>query len=120
MNIDDVFQGDIPESLVVGLVSSRAYSGDYTLNPYNFQHFNCYFAAFYVDGKSVPTNPIEPNYSKGTYISAYLSLFSGKGTNTTAHPFSLSREDYARGYCLYMFDVNSTYNSENNLPLLRK
>lgn len=32
MNIDDVFQGDIPESLVVGLVSSRAYSGDYTLN----------------------------------------------------------------------------------------
>lgn len=65
MNIDDVFQGDIPESLVVGLVSSRAYSGDYTLNPYNFQHFNCNFAAFYVDGKSVPTNPIEPNYSKG-------------------------------------------------------
>lgn len=120
MNIDDVFQGDIPESLVVGLVSSRAYSGDYTLNPYNFQHFNCNFAAFYVDGKSVPTNPIEPNYSKGTYISAYLSLFSGKRTNTTAHQFSLSREDYARGYCLYMFDVNSTYDSENNLPLLRK
>lgn len=52
MNIDDVFQEDIPESLVVGLVSSRAYSGDYTLNPYNFQHFNCNFAAFYVDGKS--------------------------------------------------------------------
>lgn len=78
MNIDDVFQGDIPESLVVGLVSSRAYSGDYTLNPYNFQHFNCNFAAFYVDGKSVPTNPKEPNYSKGTYISAYLSLFCRK------------------------------------------
>lgn len=73
-----------------------------------------------MDGKSVPTNPIEPNYSKGTYISAYLSLFSGKRTNTTAHQFSLSREDYARGYCLYMFDVNSTYDSENNLPLLRK
>lgn len=59
LNVDDVFQGEIPERLMVGLVSSKAHSVHYTMNPYNFENFNCNFAAFYVDGKSVPFSSIK-------------------------------------------------------------
>ncbi|KAK3091490.1 hypothetical protein FSP39_020208 [Pinctada imbricata] len=120
MNIDDVFQGEIPERLIVGLVSSKAYSGMYHLNPFNFQHFHCNFAAFYVDGKSVPSTPLEPNYREGTYVSSYLSLFNSKHIYGEDNQFFINREDYAKGYCLYMFDINTVYDPENNLPLLKK
>lgn len=120
LNIDDVFQGEIPERLVVGLVSSKAYSGSYSLNPFNFEHFHCNFAAFYVDGKSVPSAPLEPNFSTGNYVTAFLSLVGGKKKDQDNPSFQLSRNDYLKGYCLYMFDINPSYEEENNLPLLRK
>lgn len=58
---------EIPERLVVGLVPSKAYSGSYSLNPFNFEHFHCNFGAFYIDA------PLEPNFSTGNYVTAFLS-----------------------------------------------
>lgn len=60
--IDDVFQGEVPSILILGLVSSSAFSGDYKKSPFNFQSFDCNFVAFYVDGQSFPTKPLQPNY----------------------------------------------------------
>lgn len=73
-----------------------------------------------MDGKLVLINLIEFNYSKSIYILVYLFLFFGKGINIIVYLFFFSCEDYVRGYCLYMFDVNSIYDSENNLFFLRK
>ena len=56
--MDDVFQGQIPCRVVVGLVSSKAFSGAYDKNPYNFHHFNCNFIGLYADGQSVPGDPL--------------------------------------------------------------
>lgn len=103
---------------MVGLVSSTACSGHYTLNPYNFEQFNCNFAAFYVDGKSVPSAPLEPNFTTGNYVTSFLSMVGGKKKDNST--FNLSRNDYLKGYCMYMFDINPSYEEENNLPLLRK
>ena len=120
MTVDDIFQGEIPERLMVGLVKSRAYSGAYELNPFNFQHFNCNFAALYVDGKSVPSTPLEPGYKEETYVSSYLTLLNASYTNTGDHQNHISRRDYPNGYCLYVFDVNTVYDSENNLSLMKR
>ncbi|KAK3082480.1 hypothetical protein FSP39_001881 [Pinctada imbricata] len=117
MNVDDVFQGEVPERLVVGLVSSQAYSGSYTKNPFNFAHFNCCFSALYVDGKSVPTTPFEPNFKENNFVSSYLSLFGTNGAMSEENEMRLTRDDYAKGFCLYVFDINRAYDSENNLPL---
>ena len=38
-SIDDVFQGDVPERLVVGLVPSEAFMGSYSKNPYEFKTY---------------------------------------------------------------------------------
>ena len=120
LNVDDVFHGEIPERLVVALVSSSAYSGNYKSNPFNFQHFNCNYAAFYVDGKSVPSSPLEPGYSTNNYISAYLTLFTGTGKYLSDKGSIIDRTDYPNGYCLYVFDVNSVYDEGSNIPLLKK
>ena len=58
---DDLFQGDVPQQLIVGLVLSEAVHGSYQKNPYNFQHFNCIYAGFFVDGQSTPSEPLQMN-----------------------------------------------------------
>lgn len=115
MNFDDVYQGDIPESLVVGLVSSRAYSGNYTLNPYNFQHFNCNFAAFYVDGKSVRAQ-LQQRY---LHFSLPVSVFRKTYKYYCASIFSESRR-LREGKLFNMFVVNSTYARKLIYPFLGK
>ncbi|XP_061170892.1 uncharacterized protein F54H12.2-like [Saccostrea echinata] len=121
LNVDDVFQGEIPQHLVVGFVSSKSYSGSYGTNPFNFQHFNCNFAAFYVDGKSVPSAPFEPNFTSDNFISEYLSLFAGKKYETENQELVLSRSDFSRGYCFFfVFSINPSCENDDTLPLLRK
>jgi hypothetical protein len=36
----NLFQGDVPSQLIVGLVSSEAFSGNYKKSPFNFQPFD--------------------------------------------------------------------------------
>lgn len=108
ISVEDIFQGAIPSSLIVGLVTSKAYSGDPQRNPYNFRHFNCTSLALYVDGQSVPSAPIQSNFQKGNFVEAYMSLFTGTGKYGTNSGNYISREEYDGGYTLYVLDVEGT------------
>jgi len=77
--MDDIFQGQIPSRVVVALLPSQAYTGNYHTNPFNFQHYNCNYMGFFTDGQSVPGEPIVCDYKNENYINAYLSLFTGVG-----------------------------------------
>ena len=37
----NLFQGDAPSQLIIGFVSSEAFSGNYKKSPFNFQPFDC-------------------------------------------------------------------------------
>ncbi|OOY93575.1 hypothetical protein BOW18_12220, partial [Solemya velum gill symbiont] len=77
--VDDLFQGRVPHRLIVGLVSSNAVNGTYTKNPFNFEPFDCNKVGFYVDGQSVPSQPLQPNYSAEQYTEAYDTLKKAGG-----------------------------------------
>lgn len=119
VSIEDVFQGTIPSSLIVGLVASQAYSGNLKRNPFNFQHFNCTNVGFYVDGRSVPTAPIQTNFAKKNSIEAYMTLFTGTGTYDTNAGNYISREEYDEGYTLYILDVDGKHGSTEHAYLKR-
>lgn len=74
ITMDDVFQGEISSNLILGLVSSSTFSGEYKKSPFNFQSFDCKFVAFYVDGQSFPTKSLQSNYQSHTYLEAYQTL----------------------------------------------
>lgn len=61
--IDNIFQGDVPSDLVVGLVSSRSYIGNYEKNPFNFHNYDCNYCGFFINGSSTPAQPFTPRYS---------------------------------------------------------
>ena len=120
INIDDIFQGDVPSSVTVGLVSSESYNGSYCKNPYNFKNYNCSFVGFYVDGQSLPQKPLQPKYESKLYAEAYLSLFVSNGDYMNDAGNYITRDEYANGYCLYVFNINGTNLQENQTPLIKK
>ena len=123
-SIDNIFQGDIPSDLIVGLVSEAGYIGSYDKNPFNFQHFNCNYCGFTVDDISVPAQPFEPLFKdekeeteltkkqNASYNEAYLSLFGRKYHSKETVP--ISREEYPFGYCLYKFQLSENDKEEED------
>ncbi|XP_062588709.1 uncharacterized protein F54H12.2-like [Saccostrea cucullata] len=97
---DNMFQGEVPSQLILGLVSSTAYSGDYKKSPFNFQHFDCNFVALYVDSQSLPSKPLQPQFGENNYLNAYQTLQSVDDN------IWISREEYANGYTFYVLDIN--------------
>ena len=60
---DNLFLGQLPKRIVLGLVDNRAFNGDISLNPYNFQHCNLNYLAVHLDGQQVPWAPLQPSFS---------------------------------------------------------
>ena len=101
--LEDVYQNAVPSMLVVGLVASEAFMGNYKRNPFNFQHYNLNSIGFYVDGKSMPGRPLTPDYPSDNYMSAYMTLFGNRLQEDIGN--DILYIDYKQGYCLYVFDV---------------
>ena len=102
-SVDDVFQGLVPCKLIMGLVSSAAYMGDYRKNPFYFRDYDCSSVGFYVDGQSYPSQPLRPNYKAKQYIDSYRTL------TTFRKDVNIDRYDYTEGYCLYVLEVDPYY-----------
>ena len=118
--IDDIFQGEVPSKLVIGLVSSEAYSGNFTKNPFNFKNYNCTFLGFYLNGQSVPHKPFKLDYTNENYVEGYVSLFTGFDSYLANSGIDISRSEYSSGYCLYVFDVRANSTEDAQLPLILK
>ena len=100
-NADDLFQGDVPNRLVIGCVSSRAFNGAYNKSPFRFYHYHCNYVNFMVDGQSVPSRPLQPDYENNTYLEAYQTLFPD-GDDVS---LNISRTEYPDGYCVYVINT---------------
>ena len=119
---DNIFSGMIPKSFVFGLVDAAAFSGIYggnkggsngfkNGNPYNFQHFNVSTVTLTVNGEEVPFKQLTLDYKGGSngknkdFVQAYNTLFSGTGKMYTNSGLDITREEYDKGYTLYVFDL---------------
>ena len=107
VNLDDIYQGKIPNRLILGMVSAEAYSGDLTKNPFNFKHYNFDLMCLYANGQSVPSKALQPKFSSNNYVEAFQSLFTGMELDGKDVGLGCSRSDYSKGYALVVFDLSS-------------
>ena len=106
--MDNIFSGLIPKSFIFGLVDSNAYTGKSGLNPYNFHHYKVTNVSLSVNGEEIPFKQLVLDYTSPDsldFIQAYNTLFSGTGKMYGNMGLDISREDYAKGYTLYAFDL---------------
>lgn len=120
---DNVFNGQIPDRLVIAMVDSDAYNGSYTKSPYNFKHNNLRYLGVFANGNQVPQKPLQLKYSETGgqgFIMGYQSLFTGSGIMYGDHGNQISREDYADGYTLYCFNLTPDLSSGENFNLIKQ
>jgi len=113
----DLFNGNIPTRVVLGMVDSTAFNGSYTKKTYNFQLYGATSMSLTVDGEQIPFKPINLKLTaaggKNNFIEAYQTLFSGSGMLYQNVGNDISREDYSNGYGLLVFDLTPDHCSSS-------
>ena len=96
-------QGLISCQLIVGLVASTSYMGDYGINLFYLYDYNCSSEGFYLFlSLSTFTTQL---YDANQYVNCYRALaFFRKHIN-------FNRNDYVKGYCSYMLEIDPYYSS---------
>ena len=120
-SLDNVIMGQLPKRLIIGFVPHNAYNGAKNLNPFNFKHYYLNYLSLYVDGVQIPSKPLQPDYTTGSYIDCYHTLFTGTGIHFLNQGNAISRKDYPNGYCLYAFDLTPdlSANDDTHFNLVR-
>ena len=114
---ENLFSGQLPSRVVIGLVSNESFNGSYAHNPYNFHHYDLTQLKLYVDGNQGYLAPIEPEFNNGRFIMAYNSLFAGTGKLFRDEGLDIQRVDYSRGYTLYAFDLSPDLCEDDHVNL---
>jgi hypothetical protein len=117
---DNLFLGELPKRIIMGLVADSAMSGNVGENPFDFKHYNLNFIAMSVSGRAIPSQPLRPNFQTGEYARSYMTLFSGCGGMFKDHGFDISRHDYGNGYTIFAFDIAPGAGDDETLSLIRK
>ena len=119
VNKENLFLGQLPKRVFVGLVDNDAYNGVVTKNPFNFKHQNIDFIAMYMDGQQIPAKPLQPNFGRGRYIRSYLGLFTGSGKIFQDEGNDIDRNEYGNGYTLFGFDLTPDLSEAGHFHLIK-
>ena len=69
-----VFQGNIPQRIIVALVSSECYNRSYTLNPFKFHHYFMTSMSVLINDVNTPHHPLTMNFRSCHVASALCDI----------------------------------------------
>ena len=118
-NQENLFLGQLPNRIVLGLVENTAFSGVVDKTPFNFQHYDIDFMALYVDGVQIPSKPLQPDFAGENHMRSYASLFNGTGLMSKDQGNDISRDEYGRGYTLFAFDLTPDLSDSGHFQLVK-
>ncbi|CAG2236047.1 unnamed protein product [Mytilus edulis] len=73
---DSIFPKELPDKVVFGILPQKALNGDYTINPFDFKHFNMESVSLKVNGVDVYGSPMKLDFGTNrNYTAAYVKLF---------------------------------------------
>lgn len=106
-SLDNVYNGTLPELMIVGFVETDAYNGNVLKNPYNFQHFNLSDFTASVNGYEITPRNLNFDFDKKNPQSqrAYFQLFKQLNFHRFDRSNQISRELYNAGLFLLAYDL---------------
>ena len=116
---EKLFSGQLPTRLIIGCVNNRAFNGDYKTNPFNFQHFTATELSLYLDGQQTTIKPLVMDFANNLYVNAYMSMYTGSNQVNEDEGNHITRNDFANGYALYVFDLTPDLSECDSFNLTR-
>ncbi|XP_053390350.1 uncharacterized protein F54H12.2-like [Mercenaria mercenaria] len=102
---DNLFQNALPNKVIIGFVNQQVVNRSYVHNPFNFIHSNVTSIGLYVDGVSVPSRPLQLDFDKNQFVSAYLNLFDCAESKQNRTGLTIERSYFPNGYSLFCFVI---------------
>jgi hypothetical protein len=106
VSVDNVYAGQLPKRMLIGFVSNKAFKGDLSSNPFNFQHFSITNMAIFVDGVQVPSIAYSPDFDNNLYMREFGSLYRYINQFEGVPQTVISHDDYKKLYPLFAFDLS--------------
>ena len=103
--LDNIFTGSLPDLVVMGFVSDSAFAGSYTENPFNFRNFKIKRMDLFRNGKRVPSQGYQPDFTKQIYNAEYDIFQEQLGFGEGDRCVNITPEEWADGYNLYSFKI---------------
>ncbi|XP_060094785.1 uncharacterized protein F54H12.2-like [Heteronotia binoei] len=118
-NQENLFWGQLPKLLVIGLVDNESFSGAHNKNSFNFKHYDINFFALYLDGEQVPTKPLQLDLEGGNCVREHLQLVQATGKHMKDRSLLVNCEEFAQGYTLFAFDLSSDQECADHYSLIK-
>jgi len=106
-SFENLMSGKTPIRILVCFLKNSALVGEYKSNVFNFQHFNLNYLNLSLNGVTVGTKPLAPNFETGEYMVPYLMSFYGTGIGSSDDGNCVSRTDYAQGMTIFAYDLTA-------------
>jgi hypothetical protein len=95
---------EVPDRILLGFVTNKAYAGQFEYNPFNFQHFDYQSIQISVDGQNYPNLPYTPDFGNTEdYLPLYDSFLREFNADNENHMINVTATEYANGYTLFPF-----------------
>ena len=104
---DRLFPDQAPKVLMIAMVENEAFNGVINKNPFNFQHFNLSKIALYREGRSIPGQPLPPDFGKGNTLRSYVQTMRVFNFVNTDDTNGMKPFDFANGYTIYAYDLTA-------------
>jgi len=114
---ENIFASSIPSRIILGFVSSAAFNGEITRNPFVFGHTDVTNVGLSINNVAIPIHPLQLNFGAGEYLLAYYMLFTACGIAGQDNGLHFDREQYKDLYALFSFDIIQAVNNNSLLSL---
>ena len=104
---NNLFQGRIPDHLIVGLVRNEAFNGNVAFNPFSFQKFGVSSIKQIVKGEECPYETLELIHDSGDKdLAGYFRFLQASGAWCKKQSGMVQKDDLGKNKncTLFMFD----------------
>lgn len=103
--LDDAFQGNVPNRLLLALLDSESMNGSLVRNPYCLQNRDVSYIQVTVNGQDCAVSPMTPNFAGNQFTGEYLSLFRANHTEGSDRGVDINLKEYSNGYTMFAIDL---------------
>jgi hypothetical protein len=104
-SINNLFNGSIPQKILIMFVDSEGYSGSNVRNPFNFSNMDVRKITLYKNGIPFPYPPIDLNFLTNETALAYYTTLTSLQAPSPAGPY-LTLDQFNNGTTIFAFDTS--------------